>query len=258
VHRARSGRLVVASRRTTPKKRTDKVCLAYVHGLEVAHSWHQSVMALVSWDISHAQHVIGGGWLATKYGTGGIVQARNDTVTSFLNNTDSDWLLWIDTDMGFAPDSVDKLIAAADPKTSPVVGGLCFMQREVGPDGTGGMIVQPLPTLFEWTTVGEAHGFGVIRDYPRDTVMEVAATGSAFILIHRSALEQVEAKYGKSWYSPVYNDSAGMWISEDLSLCTRLAAIDIPVHVHTGVKTTHLKQLWLDERIYDRLDVVGN
>jgi hypothetical protein len=33
--------------------------------------------------------------------------------------------------------------------------------------------------------------------------------------------------------------------------------MSIPVHIDTGVKTTHLKQLWLDERIYDRLEVVG-
>ena len=40
---------------------------------------------------------------------------------------------------------------------------------------------------------------------------------------------------------------------EDLSFCMRANALEIPVHVHTGVKTTHLKHLWLDERIYDRL-----
>jgi hypothetical protein len=33
----------------------------------------------------------------------------------------------------------------------------------------------------------------------------------------------------------------------------RATALEIPVHVHTGVRTTHLKHLWLDERIYDRL-----
>lgn len=240
-----------------PAKRTDKVCVAYVHGAEVAHSWHASLMALVSWDVAHRQAVIGGGWLATKYGTGGIVQARNDTVQQFLTGTTSDWLLWIDTDMGFQPDSVDRLLDAADPDERPVVGGLAFMQREVGPDGFGGMQVQPMPTLFEWVLTDEgASGFGVMRDYPRDELVEVAATGSAFILIHRSAFAKVEEHYGKSWYSPVWNDSAKMWISEDLSFCARLGALEVPTHVHTGVRTTHLKQLWLDERIYDRLAAV--
>ncbi len=84
-----------------------------------------------------------------------------------------------------------------------------------------------------------------------------AGTGSAFLIIHRSVLEQVKAEYGPSWYSPVFNSSLNMTISEDLSFCTRAGALGIPVHIHTGVRTTHLKQVWLDERLYDRLDKLG-
>jgi hypothetical protein len=42
----------------------------------------------------------------------------------------------------------------------------------------------------------------------------------------------------------------GQVLSEDLSLCLRAGALDIPVHVHTGVKTTHQKTLWLAEDDY--------
>jgi hypothetical protein len=126
------------------------------------------------------------------------------------------------------------------------------MQREVGPDGMGGMQIQPMPTLFRWKHVGEATGFDVISDYPRDQLMSVAATGSAFLLIHRNVFTTIEATYGKTWYSPVTTNGAGT-ISEDLSFCMRCAAVDIPVHAHTGVKTSHLKQLWVDERVYDRV-----
>jgi hypothetical protein len=241
--------------RVAARVKRDKVCLAYVHGTEVAHSWHSALMALVSYDVAHNQHVIGGGWLATKYGTGGIVQARNDTVEAFLTSTDSDWLFWVDTDMGFSPDSVDRLLEVAQVPERRVVGGLCFMQREMGPDGMGGMQVQPMPTVFKWKVKDDQAGFDVIKDYPRDQLVEVAATGSAFLLIHRSVFSEIEAAYGKTWYSPVRSgEDQKTWISEDLSFCMRCAALDIPIHVHTGVKTTHLKQLWLDERIYDRLE----
>lgn len=231
---------------------SDKVAIAYVHSLEVAHSWHQSLMALVAHDVANNQRVIGGGWLATKYGTGGIVQARNDTARAFLE-TKCDWLMWLDTDMGFESDSVDRLIDAADPDTAPIMGGLCFMMREAGPDGVGGMLVQPAPTVFGWHQTDEVSGFRLMEDYPRDEVVQCAGTGSAFVLIHRSVFERIAQEYGQSWYSPVRNNASGQWISEDLSFCMRANALEIPVHVHTGVKTTHLKHLWLDERIYDRL-----
>ena len=234
-----------------------KVCVAYVHGLEVAHSWHQSLMSLIAYDVAHNQRVIGGGWISTKYGTGGIVQARNDTARQFTHNTPHcDWLMWLDTDMGFEADAVDRLMRAANPETAPIVGGLCFMQREVGVDGVGGYLIEPAPTLFDWYDNGQQQGFTVRRDYERDKMLRVAGTGSAFLLIHKSVFERIEAEYGPTWYSPIYNHSTGTWISEDLSLCTRATALEIPIHVHTGVRTTHLKHLWLDERIYDRLALI--
>lgn len=238
--------------------RNDQVAVAYVHGTEVAHSWHQSMQALVAHDIAHHQRVIGGGWFATKYGTGGIVQARNDTTNAFLTQCDSDWLFWVDTDMGFAPDSVDRLIEAADPDERPIMGGLCFAMREVGVDNAGGYLVQPAPTIFDWSQYPNGQqGFTTRTDYDKNTVLQVAGTGSAFLVIHRSAFEQIKTEYGPSWYSPVFNTSLNSTISEDLSFCSRAGALGIPIHVHTGVRTTHLKQVWLDERFYDRLDRLG-
>lgn len=243
----------------SPTDRTSgTVAVAYVHGTEVAHSWHQSMQALVAYDIAHHQRVIGGGWFATKYGTGGIVQARNDTITGFLTQCEADWLFWVDTDMGFLADSVDRLIDAADPETRPIMGGLCFAMREVAVDGAGGYLVQPAPTIFDWVKLPNGQqGFYTRTDYEKDTVLQVAGTGSAFLVIHRSVFTKLEAEYGRTWYSPVFNNSLNMTISEDLSFCSRAGALGIPIHVHTGVRTTHLKQVWLDERIYDRLESLG-
>ena len=235
----------------------DKVCIAYVHSLEVAHSWHQSLMALIAYDVANSQRVIGGGWLATKYGTGGIVQARNDTTRQFVHDMpDVDWLMWVDTDMGFEANAVDRLMDAADPETAPIMCGLCFMNREVGVDGVGGYLVQPAPTIFDWYDDGERRGFTVRRDYERDSVLACAGTGSAFVLIHKSVFQRIESEYGQAWYSPVRNPTTDSWISEDLSMCARANALEIPVHVHTGVKTSHLKHMWLDERLFDRMAAV--
>ena len=244
-----------------PQRKPDKVAIAYVHGMEVAHSWHQSLMALIAYDVANKQRVIGGGWLATKYGTGGIVAARNDTVQQFLKMAHVDWLMWIDTDMGFEANAVDRLMESADRQTAPIVGGLCWMMREVGPDGVGGMLVQPAPTVFDWMKSTapdgtEVSGYTVVRDYPRDQLFQCAGTGSAFVLIHKTVFQQIAKEYGPSWYSPVRNQTSGAWISEDLSFCMRANALGIPVHIHSGVKTTHLKHLWLDERVADRLEPI--
>lgn len=195
-------------------------------------------------------------WMATKYSTGGLVEARNNTAAQFLQS-DADWLLWVDTDMGFAPEALTRLLEVAHPKELPVVGGLCFMQREVEPDGCGGWRIQPRPVLFTWNVSDDWTGFDLITTYPRDTVVQVAGTGSAFIVIHRSVFQRIADKFGPHWYSPVQNPTTGQVLSEDLSFCTRLAACDIPLAVHTGVRITHLKQVWIDEAFADRITALS-
>lgn len=227
-------------------------CLAYVHSNEVAHSWHQSVVNLLGWDISHEQRLVRGGFLSMRCGTGGIVTARNEVAERFLAG-DGDWLFWLDTDMGFEPDTLDRLIAAADPAARPIVGALCFAQQEYELDGMSGHRTRPSPTLYQWVNVGpDKQGFTAWLDYPRNELVRVAGTGSACIVIHRTALEKVHAQYGPHWYTRMTNPSTGQLISEDLSFCAKAGAVDLPMHVDTSVKTTHLKPIWLSEDDYER------
>jgi FkbM family methyltransferase len=232
----------------------DAVVLAYVCGDEVAYSWHRSMVQLIGYD-AQAHHRLGdgrGGFLALRYGTGGLIEARNQAVYDFLTDyPDADWLFWIDTDMGFPEDALERLLEAADPVERPIVGALCFSQQELESDGMGGRRVQPTPVIYDWITVEGQSGYAVRWDYPRDTVTQCHATGSACILIHRGALEKIRDEFG-TWYDRVPNPSTKQLFSEDLSFCVRAGALDIPVFIDTRVKTTHLKPIWVSEDFYVR------
>lgn len=223
------------------------VTVAYVHANEVAHSWHLSLLDLVGWDLSHHQRVMRGGWMGMRCGTDGLPQARNQAVAKFLSEKDADWLFWIDTDMGFERDTVDQLLAVADPIQRPIVGGLCFAQRERQLDGYGGYRCMSAPTIYDWVSVDDKTGFMGRAHYPINSVVRCAGTGSACILIHRSVFERIQEANGPVWYDRVVNKDMGQLVSEDLSFCMRAGALNIPVHVNTGVRTTHLKQFWLAE-----------
>lgn len=226
------------------------VTLAYLHSDNVTHSWHLSTLDLLTYDLQHHQRIVRGSFMATRCGTGGIVDGRNTAVTHFLERPDVEWLMWVDTDMGFAPDSVDRLIAAADPTERPIVGGLCFSQKETEPDGMGGFRTAPSPTVFQWTDAGSGRqGFVPWYDYPANEVIPVAATGSAFILIHRSVLEKL-GEDGPHWYSRLTNPTTGQLLSEDLSFCGRAVQAGFPIYVDTRVKTTHMKTQWVSEADY--------
>lgn len=194
-------------------------------------------------------------WMPTRCGSGGLIAARNDVATAFLG-TDADWLWWVDTDMGFAPDALDMLLAHADPQKRPVVGGLCFAQMERATDGMGGFRTEVVPALYQWHEVSDGRaGFVSWGNYPRNTLAEVAATGSAFILIHRTVFERIAERFGAGhWYDRMRNPLTDQLLGEDLSFCARARMVDVPIHVHTGIRTTHRKPRWVGEDDYDHPD----
>jgi GT2 family glycosyltransferase len=230
--------------------REGAVVVAYIHSQNVTYSWHHSMIEMLGHDMANAQRVIRGGYIAMGAETDGLATARNKTVALFLDEHEADWLFWIDTDMGFAPDTIDRLLAAADPTERPIVGGLCFTQRQEKSDGMGGWRCLATPTIFDWGHDGDAMGFTVNFGYAVDAVQQCAGTGSACILIHRSALETIEATYGAHWYDRIPNPGMKRIVSEDLSFCMRANSLKIPVWVDSGVQTTHQKTLWLAQDDY--------
>lgn len=221
------------------------VAYGFVHGDQnEAHSFLTSLEMLKEYDRANAGVLAGR--FEVRCGALGLVGARNQIAAAFLASS-HDWLLVIDADMGFAPDSLYKLLAAAHPEERPIVGGLAFVARQFDEDGLNGYRVRPQPTLMDWREVdGGRKQFWSVPLYSVNTVTQVAATGSAFILIHRSVFEKIAEKHGPTWYDQVPGTD-GRLLGEDVSFCVRAYDVGIPVHVHTGVRTNHLKKVWLSE-----------
>ena len=218
-----------------------KVTLAYLHPNELSANFHHAFVGLLMRDAAGGRHLMHpDGQKAVRCGTDGLVQGRNLAVEEFLAS-DVEWLFWLDVDMGFAPDILARLLAVAD-ETRPIVGGLCFVQWEVGQDGMLGHRTIPRPTLYAYAD-GKYQGVGW---YPVNSVVETAATGSACVLIHRKVFADIAEQYGPIWYDRIQNGH-GMLMGEDVSFCARAAAVGHKVHVDTGARTNHQKTAWVSE-----------
>lgn len=228
-----------------------KVLIAYVHdGEYAAMSWHESMMELAFYFVQ-SDHF--GAKLPIRYGTGGLVAARNRAVDVLLSQDEQDWLFWIDTDMGFKADIIDRLMEAADPVERPVVGALCFINHEVVDDGMHGKTTVPKPTIFQWARNPDGRtGFVPDMGYERDALVRCDATGAAAVVIHRSVFEKIRDANGGNYYGHVAVPDTDEVFSEDMSFCVRCAEVGVPIHVHTGVKTSHCKLRWLSEVEFDR------
>ncbi len=213
-------------------------------------------------DVMTSRRIIREGGKHLRYFTqsGGIVGSRNNSARDFLDRTDGEYLWLIDTDMGFAADTVDRLVESAErTREVKVIVGLAFALKRAKP--TGDMLYgehfNVIPTLYDFQESDGETGFMPTMDYPRNEVVQVSGTGAACLLIHFSALEEVRRKYGDTYFDqitlPHGDRGKPRTFGEDLSFCMRLIACGIPVFVDTSVKTTHEKGgIYLDEPTYDR------
>lgn len=220
------------------------VLLAYLHPNDVSASFHQSLLGLLGWDLTHDHRL--GPWANVRCATGGIPEGRNQVAAQMLAEP-VEWLFMIDADMGFAPDTLDRLLAVADPVHRPVVGGLCFAHREQHGDGLNGFRCEARPTIYDWVEHPDGHRrFTGVAHYPVNSLMRAGATGAACLLIHRTAIEAIRDLHGPAWFDRL-RGSDGSLLGEDISFCVRLGAVGMPLYIHTGIKTNHHKQLWVGE-----------
>lgn len=170
-----------------------------------------------------------------------IAHARNAIVKAFLSG-DADWLLMVDADMVWRHEVVGKLMESAHPSSRPIVGALCF---------GGGRTGTIFPTIYR---LGEGpEPFAPVEDWPENALCQVDATGAAFLLMHRRALERIGQRFGDPY--PWFVEGAvyrGRPFSEDWAFCLRAKDLGIPVHVHTGCEVGHVKQTVLDATAYRR------
>jgi hypothetical protein len=209
----------------------DHVVIGYVHGGTVRAEFLASMLAIVCRGRAVVDEVIG-------IGSGpNISRSRNMLVAGFLEDHDAPWLFMADTDMWLPWDTVDRLVAAADPVARPVVGGLCLTENPGG---------DPLPALYELTEADGQPVFARLASWPADAVVRVTATGAACLLIHRDALEAV-GKVAGDGAAPWFRESVigAALVGEDLTFCLRCGVAGVPVHVHTGVRAGHMKTTML-------------
>lgn len=180
-----------------------------------------------------------------RVNAGGLLsRGRNELVALYLSQTDSEWLLMIDSDEQLGLDTFDKLVEAVHDVARPIMAGLYFGLAPGDPYPTG------YPLIFR--RVKDSTRFLPVADYPDDQVIEIDSAGTGCLLVHRSVFEAFQAEAtpheGKTWCwfrdMPVNGD----WFSEDHYFCSRAQELGFTLHAHTGAQLAHHKQFWLTER----------
>lgn len=178
--------------------------------------------------------------------SGGLLsRGRNMLVAQFLDRSDAEWLLMIDTDHRVPVKTFDLLMRAAHETSTPVVAGLCF-----GAWPSDGPYPRPIPIAYDLID----GTFTPIADIEPRQILRVDGVGTGCVLIHRGVLSDMRTDVDdglKDWCW--FQDGPtgdGRWMSEDLTFCSRLNERGIPIHVHTGAVLPHEKEHWESDQTY--------
>lgn len=183
-----------------------KIAIAYIHDGKTLHpEFVRSLDRFKNYDAEHRKLIdlrspvtVSGSFLENN---------RNGTVKGLLDTLDDEWMLSLDTDIGFEPDLPYKLLDAADPVERPIISGMYVGYLKVG----------LWPVWFK--RHGDAYRQLMLKDInPEAQLMPIDAAGMGFCIIHRSVFEKIrEVRLASS--STRIRCDPWIWFGRDLVRC---------------------------------------
>ena len=176
---------------------------------------------------------------------GSILTAQRNELVQRMRG---DWLLFIDDDMVWQPDTIRRLVETRDKWDLDMVGALCY--RRSPP-------FQPTLYVREQPTSGS---YNFLESWAPDTCVEVDATGMAFIVIHQRVFERMVAHFEGTpgWTMPPFAERQGgrppnffRWngpFGEDLQFCQDAKASGSRIFVDTSIPVGHRGEIEIGQR----------
>jgi GT2 family glycosyltransferase len=172
-----------------------------------------------------------------------IGRQRQVLIDEWYKQNNTDWLLWVDSDIVLTPQVFQMLWDVADKATKPVVTGVYFISKE-----NEQTMMAPFPCLFMDTD--DEHNIAYVHPLPANEIIRVDSAGMGLVLMHRSVVTKLKEKFPDE---SVFAEQPGIgvkFVSEDIVFFRKLKEAGIPVHAHTGARVKHMKRFALDENYY--------
>lgn len=167
--------------------------------------------------------------------TGTLIYDARDKIAEGAIEAGFDYILWLDSDMNFEPDLMEKMFASIGDKD--FMSGLYFTRRN-----------EPKPCIFDKCRADVSAGEVIptatsYYDYPLNSVFEIEACGFGCVLMKVSMLKEVTEKMGLP-FMPAFG------FGEDLSFCMRARQLGYKLWCDSSVKLGHNMIVESNEQMY--------
>ena len=165
--------------------------------------------------------------------TGSLVYtSRNELATRAISG-EYDYVFWLDSDMVFAPDTLERMMRTLKEKDLDILTGLYF--RRVPPYS---------PVLFDRLDIdGEICYWSEFKDIP-DDVFEVGGCGFGCVLMKTDVFMDVQGKFG-NMFAPIANNG------EDIAFCWRARQCGYKIYCDPSIECGHVGYATIDRDFYE-------
>jgi len=175
-----------------------------------------------------------------------IGRQREAALEMWYENSDKEWLLWIDSDICITNQVLELVWNSADPVERPVVSGTYFISKQMEQS-----IMQPFPALF--LAHEDKYTMSYVHPLPTEPqLIKVDYAGFGFLLMHRSAIDKMKAFHKDKPFFLETMDSVNKetFIGEDIQFFMRMKEAGVPLYAHTGALVRHIKRFSFDYDFY--------
>ena len=156
---------------------------------------------------------------------GSLIYDSRNRLAEYAVRIDADYILWLDSDMTFPPDVLERMLKVIDEHDDiDILSGLYF--RRATP-------FTPVAfDVLETDEKGELH-FTNMDEVP-DGLREVAGCGFGCVLMKTDCLFDIAGKEGPVWFSPLAN------VGEDCAFCMRARKYGYKIYLDPSIEFGHM------------------
>lgn len=160
-----------------------------------------------------------------------IYAARNDLATTAIQ-MDADYVLWLDSDMTFAPDTLVRMMKTIKGNNIDILTGLYF--RRVPPYS---------PVLFDKLDIdGVSCDWSEFKDIP-EGLFEVGGCGFGCVLMKTEVFYDVQSRFS-TMFAPIGNNG------EDVAFCWRARECGYKIWCDPSVACGHVSHTVISADFY--------
>lgn len=166
-----------------------------------------------------------------------IYDARNK-LAGYAIDIEADYVLWLDSDMVFQPNTLERMMAVLDEHPEiDVLSGLYFRR---GHPFT--------PVAFDKLEINEKGDceFEDMQSVP-EGLSEIAGCGFGCVLMRTECLFDIAGKYGAVWFTPMGN------VGEDCAFCIRAREEGYKIYMDPSIELGHMAYAPVTRTLYEAL-----